>query len=153
MNVTIGTQKTQRPLFARTIRKFSPLVLLGWLALVVVINVIVPQLEPVTKANQRPLVPLDTPSAKALIHVGEVFKESDSNSLVMVVLEGAHKLDETDHAYYDQLVAKLQHDKHVQYVMNLWGEGTTAAGVQSNDGKASYTLVRVAGNQGSMNRL
>jgi putative drug exporter of the RND superfamily len=149
MTDTISTQKTQRPFFARTIRKFSLLVVLGWIALVVVINVIVPQLEPVTKANQRPLVPLDAPSAKALIHVGEVFKESDSNSLVMVVLEGAHKLDEHDHAFYDELVAKLQHDKHVQYVMNLWGEGTTAAGVQSNDGKASYTLVRVAGNQGS----
>ena len=149
MTDTISAQKTQRPFFARTIRKFSLLVVLGWIALVVVINVIVPQLEPVTKANQRPLVPLDAPSAKALIHVGEVFKESDSNSLVMVVLEGAHKLDEHDHAFYDELVAKLQHDKHVQYVMNLWGEGTTAAGVQSNDGKASYTLVRVAGNQGS----
>jgi RND superfamily putative drug exporter len=149
MTDTISTQKTQRPFFARTMRKFSLLVVLGWIALVVVINVIVPQLEPVTKANQRPLVPLDAPSAKALIHVGEVFKESDSNSLVMVVLEGANKLDETDHAFYDGLVVKLQHDKHVQYVMNLWGEGTTAAGVQSNDGKASYTLVRVAGNQGS----
>ncbi len=33
--------------------------------------------------------------------------------------------------------------------MNLWGQGTTAAGVQSNDGKASYTLVRIAGNLGS----
>ncbi|WP_445160943.1 MMPL/RND family transporter [Mycobacterium sp. Dal123C01] len=149
MTDTISTQKTQRPFFARTIRKFSLLVVLGWIGLVVVINVIVPQLEPVTKANQRPLVPLDAPSAKALIHVGEVFKESDSNSLVMVVLEGTQKLNEQDHAFYDELVAKLQHDKHVQYVMNLWGEGTTAAGVQSNDGKASYTLVRVAGNQGS----
>ncbi|MDT5117021.1 MAG: hypothetical protein QOE30_2760, partial [Mycobacterium sp.] len=149
MTGTISTQKTQRTFFARTIRKFSLLVVLAWIALVVVINVIVPQLEPVTKANQRPLVPLDAPSAKALIQVGEVFKESDSNSLVMVVLEGTDKLDETDHAFYDELVAKLQHDKHVQYVMNLWGEGTTAAGVQSNDGKASYTMVRVAGNQGS----
>ncbi|HEV7579752.1 MAG TPA: MMPL family transporter, partial [Mycobacterium sp.] len=149
MTGTISTQKTQRTFFARTIRKFSLLVVLAWIALLVVINVIVPQLEPVTKANQRPLVPLDAPSSKALIQVGEVFKESDSNSLVMVVLEGTDKLDETDHAFYDELVAKLQHDKHVQYVMNLWGEGTTAAGVQSNDGKASYTMVRVAGNQGS----
>ena len=74
MTDTISTQKTQRPFFARTIRKFSLLVVLGWITLVVVINVIVPQLEPVTKANQRPLVPLDAPSAKALIHVGEVFK-------------------------------------------------------------------------------
>ncbi len=148
MNHT-GTDTAQRPLFARTIRKFSPLVVLAWIALAVVVNVIVPQLEPVTEANRSPLVPLDAPSAMALIHIGQVFKESDSNSLVMVVLEGAHKLDEQDHAFYNELVAKLQHDKHVQYVMNLWGEGTTAAGAQSNDGRASYTLVRVAGDQGS----
>ncbi|QNI06205.1 RND family transporter [Mycobacterium kubicae] len=139
----------RKPFVARTIRKYSVLVVLAWLALLVVVNVVVPQLEPVTKANRSSLVPLDAPSAKALIHIGEVFKESDSNSMVMVVLEGAHKLDERDHAFYNALVAKLQHDKHVQYVMNLWGEGSTAAGVQSNDGQASYTLVRVAGYQGS----
>lgn len=33
--------------------------------------------------------------------------------------------------------------------MNLWGQGTTAAGVQSSDGQAAYTLVCVAGDQGS----
>jgi putative drug exporter of the RND superfamily len=141
--------QVHRPLLARTIRKFSVLVVLAWLALLVVVNVIVPQLEPVTKANRSPLVPLDAPSAKALIHIGEAFKESDSNSTVMVLLEGDHKLAEADHAFYNQLVAKLQRDKHVQYVMNLWGQGSTAAGVQSNDGQASYTLVRVAGFQGS----
>jgi RND superfamily putative drug exporter len=31
----------------------------------------------------------------------------------------------------------------------LWGEGTTAAGVQSNDAKAHFTLVRVGGDIGS----
>ncbi|OJZ75177.1 hypothetical protein BRW65_04970 [Mycobacterium paraffinicum] len=139
----------RRPYVARTIRKYSLAVVLAWIALLVVVNVVVPQLEPVTEANRGPLVPLDAPSAKALIRTGEVFKESDSNSLVMVVLEASRKLDEADHSFYNQLVSKLQHDRHVQYVMNLWGEGTTAAGVQSNDGQASYTMVRVAGNQGS----
>ncbi|OBH53630.1 RND family transporter [Mycobacterium sp. E2479] len=145
-NATIDTPK---PFVAQAIRKFCLLVVLAWVALVVLVNTIVPQLEPITEANRGPLVPVDAPSSHALIHIGEVFKESDSNSLLMVVLEGAHKLDESDHSFYNKLVAKLQRDRHVQYVMNLWGEGTTAAGVQSNDGKASYTLVRVAGNQGS----
>ncbi|WP_331244927.1 MMPL family transporter, partial [Mycobacterium colombiense] len=67
----------------------------------VVLNVAVPQLEPVTEANRGPLVPVDAPSSRALIHIGEVFNESDSNSLVMVVLEGDHKLDEADHHFYD----------------------------------------------------
>jgi putative drug exporter of the RND superfamily len=149
MNRRVGTTDVHRSFVARMLRRYSLLVVLGWIALVVAVNMLVPQLEPVTEANRGPLVPLGAPSSQALIHIGQVFKESDSNSLVMVVLEGSRKLDENDHAFYNQMVAKLQHDNHIQYVMNLWGEGTTAAGVQSNDGMASYTLVRVAGDLGS----
>ncbi|MGV0747645.1 MMPL/RND family transporter [Mycolicibacter minnesotensis] len=137
------------PFVARVIRKYSILVILGWFALTALVNTVVPQLEPVTDANQGPLVPLDAPSAVALIHIGEVFQESDSNSLIMVILEGDHQLNDADHKFYDVLADRLEHDEHVQYVMNLWGQGTTAAGVQSADGKAAYTLVRVAGDQGS----
>ncbi|MFA4081970.1 RND family transporter [Mycobacteroides salmoniphilum] len=146
----MSTHSTQKPFFARIIRKFSILVVLAWAAFTVLINTVVPQLEPVTDANQGPLVPLDAPSSRALIHIGESFQESDSNSLAMVILEGDHKLNDADHRFYDTLASKLENDKkHVQYVMNLWGQGTTAAGVQSADGQAAYTLVRVAGDQGS----
>ncbi|MGY0480201.1 MMPL/RND family transporter [Mycobacteroides abscessus] len=146
----MSAHSAQKSLFARMIRKYSILVVLAWVAFTVVINVVVPQLEPVTDANQGPLVPLDAPSSKALIHIGESFQESDSNSLAMVILEGDHKLNDADHKFYDVLASKLENDKkHVQYVMNLWGQGTTAAGVQSSDGQAIYTLVRVAGDQGS----
>ncbi|OHT81946.1 hypothetical protein BKG69_01455 [Mycobacteroides chelonae] len=146
----MSAHSAQKPRFARAIRKYSILVVLAWLAFTIVINTVVPQLEPVTDANQGPLVPLDAPSSKALIHIGESFKESDSNSLAMVILEGDHKLNDDDHKFYDVLASKLENDKkHVQYVMNLWGQGTTAAGVQSSDGQAAYTLVRVAGDQGS----
>ncbi|RIR02909.1 RND family transporter [Mycobacteroides abscessus] len=146
----MSAHSAQKPWFARMIRKYSILVVLAWVAFTVVINVVVPQLEPVTDANQGPLVPLDAPSSKALIHIGESFQESDSNSLAMVILEGDHKLNDADHKFYDVLASKLENDKkHVQYVMNLWGQGTTAAGVQSSDGQAAYTLVRVAGDQGS----
>lgn len=146
----MSAHSAQKPRFARMIRKYSILVVLAWVAFTVVINVVVPQLEPVTDANQGPLVPLDAPLSKALIHIGESFQESDSNSLAMVILEGDHKLNDADHKFYDVLASKLENDKkHVQYVMNLWGQGTTAAGVQSSDGQAAYTLVRVAGDQGS----
>ncbi|MDO3297498.1 RND family transporter [Mycobacteroides abscessus subsp. massiliense] len=146
----MSAHSAQKPRFARMIQKYSILVVLAWVAFTVVINVVVPQLEPVTDANQGPLVPLDAPSSKALIHIGESFQESDSNSLAMVILEGDHKLNDADHKFYDVLASKLENDKkHVQYVMNLWGQGTTAAGVQSSDGQAAYTLVRVAGDQGS----
>ncbi|OHU64866.1 RND family transporter [Mycobacteroides chelonae] len=146
----MSAHSAQKPRFAKAIRKYSILVVLAWLAFTIVINTVVPQLEPVTDANQGPLVPLDAPSSRALIHIGESFKESDSNSLAMVILEGDHKLNDDDHKFYDVLASKLENDKkHVQYVMNLWGQGTTAAGVRSSDGQAAYTLVRVAGDQGS----
>ncbi|WP_454792747.1 MMPL/RND family transporter [Mycolicibacterium lutetiense] len=144
------TENGRKPLFARMVRKLAILVVLAWIGLAVVVNTISPQLEPVTDSNQGPMVPIDAPSSEALIHIGDEFDESDSNSLVMIVLEADRTLGDEDHRFYDQLTAKLEQDtEHVQYVMNLWGEGTTAAGVQSSDGKASYTLVRVAGNQGS----
>ena len=146
----MSAHRAGRPALAKALRKYSVFVVLGWLALTALVNTLVPQLEPVTDANQGPLVPLDAPSSVALIHIGEVFQESDSNSLVMVILEADHKLNDADHSFYDVLAGKLEQDKqHVQYVMNLWGQGTTAAGVQSADGQAAYTLVRVAGDQGS----
>lgn len=144
------SKHARNPIFTTAIRKLSVPVILAWIALAVVVNVVSPQLEPVTDANQGPMVPVDAPSSAALIHIGDRFGESDSNSLIMIILEGDRPLGDEDHRFYDELTTKLEQDsEHVQYVMNLWGEGTTAAGVQSSDGKASYTLVRIAGNQGS----
>ena len=144
------TRAPQRTSYPRIIRTFAVPVVLLWLALTVALNIAAPPLEPVTAANRSPLVPLDAPSAQALIEIGKQFHESDSNSLVMIILEADHTLNAADHAFYDQLVGELKADTaHIQYVMNLWGEGTTAAGVQSADGKAAYVLIRVAGNQGS----
>ncbi|MGH7289717.1 MAG: MMPL family transporter, partial [Myxococcota bacterium] len=52
---------------------------------------------------------------------------------------------------YDDLVQRLKNDtQHVQYVMDLWGKPITAAGAQSIDGKATYVLLRLAGNVGQI---
>ena len=69
----------------------------------------------------------------------------------MVVLEADHPLDDQDHQYYDDLVHRLKNDnQHVQYAMDLWGRPMTAAGAQSIDGKATYVLLRLAGNVGQI---
>src|SRR6185312_13498517 len=53
--------------------------------------------------------------------------------------------------YYADLMQRLTNDKqHVQYVMDLWGKPITAAGAQSVDGKATYVLLRLAGDIGQM---
>ena len=81
-----------RPFIARNLRRFAPVVILAWLAFLVAVNVVVPQLEPVVDANREALVPVDAPSVKALKHIGEVFHEGDSNALVFVVFEADQHL-------------------------------------------------------------
>jgi transport protein len=69
----------------------------------------------------------------------------------MVVLEADHPLDDKDHQYYADLMQRLKNDpQHVQYVMDLWGKPITAAGAQSVDGKATYVLLRLAGDIGQI---
>ncbi|OBJ49091.1 RND family transporter, partial [Mycobacterium asiaticum] len=79
------------------------------------------------------------------------FRESNSTSLTMVVFEADRPLGDQDHRYYDDLMRRLKRDpKHVQYVMDLWGKPITSAGAQSVDGKATYVLLRLAGDIGQI---
>jgi putative drug exporter of the RND superfamily len=133
----------------RFIRLFSVPILLGWLALTVLVNVGVPQIEKVGEAHQVSLAPTDAPSMQAMQKVGRDFKEFNSNSSVMVVLEGDHPLGADAHHFYDGLIDKLEADhKHVEHVQDFWGDPLTAAGSQSADGKAAYVQLYLAGNQG-----
>jgi RND superfamily putative drug exporter len=122
-----------------------------WALLAVSTNTFMPQVERVAEELAGPVVPHYAPSQRALLSIGAKFHESDSTSLAMVVLEGTRPLGDVDHQYYDELVRRLQQDpKHVQYVMDLWGKPITAAGAQSLDGKATYVLLRLAGDIGQM---
>ncbi len=93
--------------------------------------------------------PDDAPSVIAMKQVGAQFQEFKSNSSVMIVLEGQQPLGDEAHKFYDQMVKKLEADpKHVEHVQDFWSDPLTAAGSQSNDGKAAYVQVYLAGNQG-----
>ncbi len=131
------------------IRRYSVLIAFFWLALAVLTNVFVPQLETVAEAHNASLSPQDSPALQASKRIGKVFKEFDSDSSAMIVLEGDRPLGAEAHHYYDGLVAKLSLDtKHVEHVDNFWGDPLTAAGSQSSDGKAALVQVYLAGNQG-----
>ena len=137
------------PMIPRFIRLFSVPILLGWLAITVLVNVAVPQIEKVGEAHAVSLAPEDAPSMQAMKRVGKTFQEFDSNSSVMVVLEGENPLGDEAHHFYDGLVKKLQADKkHVEHIQDFWGDPLTAAGSQSADGKAAYVQLYLAGNQG-----
>ncbi len=137
------------PAIPRFIRLFSVPILLFWLALVVIVNVAIPQLEIVGQQHSVSLAPDDAPSLQAMKQVGQVFEEFDSNSSAMILLEGDKPLGDEAHDYYRGLIDKLRaDDRHVQHIQDFWGDPLTAAGAQSADGKAAYVQLYLAGNQG-----
>jgi len=135
---------------ARTTRRLSLLIILAWVALTLIVTFAVPSLEQVGRAHSVPLAPQDAPSVQAMMRMGKVFKESDSDSFAMIVLEGQQRLGDDVHTYYDGLVRALRNDpRHVEHVQDLWGDRLTEAGAQSPDGKAVYAQLNLAGNQGT----
>ena len=146
----MSTERPQIPFIARVIRRLSLLVILAWLALTLIVTLAVPSLEQVGREHSVPLSPKDAPSVQAMMRMGKDFKESDSDSFAMVMLEGQQPLGDDAHTYYAGLVRELRDDpKHVEHVQDLWGDRLTAAGAQSADGKAAYAQVNLAGNQGT----
>jgi RND superfamily putative drug exporter len=133
----------------RMLLRFSVPIAAFWLALAVVTNVYVPQLEKVAQAHNVSLSPQDAPALQASKRIGKVFKQFDSDSAAMIVLEGDQPLGADAHHYYDGLIRELSQDtKHVQHIQDFWGDPLTASGSQSNDGKAALVQLNLAGNQG-----
>src|ERR1700744_4803626 len=133
----------------RFIRAFAVPIILGWIALIALLSMIVPDLDEVGKMRSVSMAPDDAQSVVATKRMGAIFNEYKSNSSVMIVLEGQQPLGDSAHAFYDQIVKKLDADtKHVEHVQDMWSDPLTGAGAQSNDGKAAYVQVYLAGNQG-----
>jgi putative drug exporter of the RND superfamily len=145
-----GPEGAKPPWVPRMIRRFAPFVILAWLGLIFLMAVAVPPLEKVAEQRQVSLSPKDAPSVQAMEVTGKKFKESDSDSFAMLVLEGDNRLGDDAHRYYDTIVKKLRADPaHIQHVQDFWGDPITAPGAQSSDGKAVYVQMNLAGNQGT----
>jgi putative drug exporter of the RND superfamily len=145
----IPAEQPRRSGMARWIRRLSVPIIVGWIALIVVLNLTVPQLEVVGEMQAVSMSPKEAPSVIAMMRVGKVFQEFDSDSSAMIVLEGDKALGEDAHRFYDDMVARLRADtKHVQHIQDFWGDPLTSAGAQSEDGKATYVQVYLAGNMG-----
>ena len=155
----MSTEHPRPPFIARSIRRFSVFIILAWLAVILITTLAsvgwnwasaIPSLERVGEEHSVSLMPQDAPSVQAMTHMGKVFKESDSDSFAMVVLEGQQPLGDAAHQYYAGLVRDLRNDpKHVEHVQDLWGDRLTSSSVQSPDGKAAYVQLNLAGNQGT----
>lgn len=137
------------PFLPRMIHRLALPIVLVWLGVVVVTNTVAPQLEQVAKDHSVSMSPTDAPSFQSMMRVGKTFKEFDSDSSAMIVLEGDKPLGAEAHRYYDELVRRIEQDKkHVQHVQDFWSDPLTAAGSQSHDQKAAYVQVYLAGNMG-----
>jgi RND superfamily putative drug exporter len=142
-------ERERRKGIAKWIRMFSVPIIIGWILIVALLNVTVPQLEVVGQMRSVSMSPAEAPSVIAMKKVGAVFEEYKSDSAVMILLEGDQPLGAAAHKYYDELVDRLEADtKHVEHVQDFWGDPLTAAGAQSADGKAAYVQVYLAGNMG-----
>ncbi|MGV0799553.1 MMPL family transporter, partial [Mycolicibacterium elephantis] len=140
-----------RSLVARIIYRLAVPIIIGWLALIAVATFVIPSLEQVGRESSVSVIPKDAPSFKAMQRMGEVFEESDSDSMAMIVLEGQEPLGEEAHLYYDELIRELRADtRHVQHVQDYWGDSLTASGVESADRMAAYVQLNLAGNQGEL---
>jgi putative drug exporter of the RND superfamily len=147
----VSEHRANRPFVARAVRILAIPIIVFWALLAVTTNTFIPKVEDVAAELAGPMVPTYAPSQRAMLQIGKKFHESTSTSLTMVVLEADRPLDDQTHQYYDDLMQRLKQDtQHVQYVMDLWGKPITAAGAQSVDGKATYVLLRLAGDIGQI---
>ncbi|MCW2625729.1 MMPL family transporter [Mycobacterium sp.] len=144
-----NTRHDKRPVIAHSLRILALPIVLFWIVVAVGVNVIAPQLEIVGELHAAPMAPEDAPSMVAMKRMGANFKEFNSNSTVMIVVEGQQALGPDAHRYYDEIIRKLRQDpEHIQHIQDFWGDTLTAAGAQSSDGKASYVMLNLAGEQG-----
>src|SRR5947209_799038 len=144
----LSAGRSRPSLIARAIRTLSVPVILAWVALTVLVTLGVPLLETVGRDHSVSLSPKEAPSVQAMMQMGKDFKESDSDSSAMIVLEGQQPLGEDARTYYAGLVRELRDDpRHVQHVQDYWGNRLTASGAQSPDQKSVYVQVNLAGNQ------
>jgi RND superfamily putative drug exporter len=144
-----ATSTPKRPVVPHLIRILALPIVLFWIAMAVLVNVVAPQLEVVGEMHSAPMAPEDAPSMQAMKLMGANFKEFNSNSTIMVVIEGQKPLGPDAHQYYDEIIHKLEQDpEHIQHIQDFWGDTLTAAGAQSADGKAAYVMLNLAGEQG-----
>jgi len=143
------TAQPPRSGIARLIRVLAVPIILFWLLLAFGTTLFTPSLGEVAGKHSVPMTPMQAPAFKDMMTIGHKFKEFDTDSTAMVVLEGDDKLADSAHEFYNKIVAKLKADKHVQNVQDFWSDPLTAAGSQSPDGKAAYVQVFLDGAQGT----
>ena len=138
------------PMIPRFIRLFSVPILLGWLALTVLVNVVVPQIEKVGEAHSVSMAPTDAPSMQAM----QARRQGFQGVRLQQLGDDRPGRRSTARRRRPPLLRRSDRTsceadkKHVEHIQDFWGDPLTAAGSQSADGKAAYVQLYLAGNQG-----
>lgn len=129
-------------------------VLLACLALVGLVNLLVPQLEQVVAKDSTPIVPSDAPAAQALAQMDQTFGNGKSVGFVFVVLERDGGLTPTDDAFFQGLLPRLRSDaENVSFVQDVTKSPELLDAVTSEDGEAVYVQVGLPGDIGAPSAL
>ena len=99
--------RVKRPFLPRMVRLFAIPIIAFWALLAISTNTFMPQVERVAEELAGPVVPHYAPSQRALLAIGAKFRESNSTSLAMIVLEADRPLGDVDHQYYDGLMRRF----------------------------------------------
>jgi RND superfamily putative drug exporter len=120
-----------------------------WIGTAVVLALLFPQLETVVRQQSVDLVPHDAPSFQTVDRMSAAFSEQGSKTMLFVAMEDPEGLTPTARRHYEDLVSALRADtKHVLLVQDLLADPVTEAQAVSQDRKAWYLPVGVAGTLG-----
>ena len=135
---------------ARFCSRFAVLIIGLWVLAAAAGNLLVPQVESTAHNHARGFLPADATVNLAGVQMDQQFHDGAGGNLNYLVLESARPLGAPERAYYDRLLSTLRADaEDVDSVMDLWSDPVTAAGAQSTDGKAVYTMLRIRGELGA----
>ncbi len=92
----------------------------AWLAIVVGLNVGIPQLESVVAGDSTSVVPEEAPSVITIDAMDEIFGNGESASYVYVALEREGGLTRADRRWFKELVPQLRADTdNVTFVQDV----------------------------------
>ncbi|RNL65432.1 RND family transporter [Nocardioides marmoriginsengisoli] len=144
-----GAESATLARLARFAIRRAPLMIGGWLLVVLAVNVLVPQLETVVAKDSTPFVPESAPSLRAVKDMDTTFGNGKSRSFIVLVAARDGGLTKADDTYLTNLADRLRKDtEHVTYVQDIT-DPTLRSALTSADGEASYFQIGLAGYTGA----
>lgn len=136
------------PLAHLAVRR-APLVVLLWLAVIVGLNVAVPQLEQVIAEDNTAFVPEHAASITAYTHMDEAFGTGETRSVVFVAGERPGGLTAADRSWFAALADRVQAEHDEVTTMTDVGAKGVWDGIVSKDREAVYLHVGLPADVGT----